>query len=157
MDHDLVEQLFKKYYNDVLLYAMSLTRNASEAEDLVSEAFFKALAAVDDVKNFKAWILKVCRNLFLNKKRKHSKIVELSEDISSECDDVLQQIVKDENYRALYNAIGLLPQNLKEVILLFYFEDMRVEAISLIVGKSESNVKVMLYRGREQIKQILEK
>lgn len=156
MDHDLVEQLFKKYYNDVLLYAMSLTRNASEAEDLVSEAFFKALAAVDDVKNFKAWILKVCRNLFLNKKRKCSKIVELSEDISSES-DVLQQIVKDENYRALYNAIGLLPQNLKEVILLFYFEDMRVEAISLIVGKSESNVKVMLYRGREQIKQILEK
>ena len=136
---------------------MSLTRNSSEAEDLVSEAFFKALAAVDDVKNFKAWILKVCRNLFLNKKRKCSKIVELSEDISSECDDVLQQIVKDENYRALYNAIGLLPQNLKEVILLFYFEDMRVDAISLIVGKSESNVKVMLYRGREQIKQILEK
>lgn len=156
MDHDLVEQLFKKYYNDVLLYAMSLTKNASEAEDLVSEAFFKALAAIDDVKNFKAWILKVCRNLFLNKRRKHSKIVELSEDMSSES-DVLQQIVKDENYRALYNAIGLLPQNLKEVILLFYFEDMRVDAISLIVGKSESNVKVMLYRGREQIKQILEK
>lgn len=157
MDHDLVEQLFKKYYNDVLLYAMSLTRNASEAEDLVSEAFFKALAVADDVKNFKAWILKVCRNLFFNKKRKHSKIVELSEDMSSERDDVLYQIVKDENYRALYNAIGLLPQNLKEVILLFYFEDMRVDAISLIVGKSESNVKVMLYRGREQIKQILEK
>ena len=157
MDHDLVEQLFKKYYNDVLLYAMSLTKNASEAEDLVSEAFFKALATSDDVKNFKAWILKVCRNLFLNKRRKHAKDVELSEDISSERDEVLGQIVKDENYRALYNAIGLLPPNLKEVILLFYFEDMRIDAISSIVGKSESNVKVMLFRGREQIKKILEK
>lgn len=157
MDHDLVEQLFKKYYNDVLLYAMSLTKNASEAEDLVSEAFFKALATSDDVKNFKAWILKVCRNLFLNKRRKHAKDVELSEDISSERDEVLSQIVKDENYRALYNAIGLLPPNLKEVILLFYFEDMRIDAISSIVGKSESNVKVMLFRGREQIKKILEK
>lgn len=157
MDHDLVEQLFKKYYNDVLLYAMSLTKNASEAEDLVSEAFFKALATSDDVKNFKAWILKVCRNLFLNKRRKHAKDVELSEDISSERDEVLSQIVKDENYRALYNAIGLLPPNLKEVILLFYFEDMRIDTISSIVGKSESNVKVMLFRGREQIKKILEK
>lgn len=38
MDHGLVEQLFKKYHNDVLLYAMSLTKNASEAEDLASEA-----------------------------------------------------------------------------------------------------------------------
>ena len=157
MDHDLVGQLFKKYYNDVLLYAMSLTQTASEAEDLVSEAFFKALATSDDVKNFKAWILKVCRNLFLNKIRKYAKGVELSDDISSERDEVLCQIVKDENYRALYNAIGLLPPNLKEVILLFYFEDMRIDAISSIVGKSESNVKVMLFRGREQIKKILEK
>ena len=157
MDHDLVGQLFKKYYNDVLLYAMSLTKNASEAEDLVAEAVFKALATSDDVKNFKAWILKVCRNLFLNKIRKYAKGVELSDDISSERDEVLCQIVKDENYRALYNAIGLLPPNLKEVILLFYFEDMRIDAISSIVGKSESNVKVMLFRGREQIKKILEK
>lgn len=53
MDHDLVGQLFKKYYNDVLLYAMSLTKNASEAEDLVSEAFFKALATSDDVKTLR--------------------------------------------------------------------------------------------------------
>ena len=75
MDHDLVGQLFKKYYNDVLLYAMSLTKNASEAEDLVSEAFFKALVTSDDVKNCKAWILKVCRNLFLNKIRKRRRTV----------------------------------------------------------------------------------
>ena len=34
---------------------------------------------------------------------------------------------------------------------------MRIDAISSIVGKSESNVKVMLFRGREQIKKILEK
>ena len=157
MDHDLVGQLFKKYYNDVLLYAMSLTKNASEAEDLVSEAFFKALATPDDAKNFQAWISQVRRNLFLNTILKYAKGFELSDDISSELDEVLCQIVKDENYRALYNAIGLLPPNLKEVILLFYFEDMRIDAISSIVGKSESNVKVMLFRGREQIKKILEK
>ncbi|MGYP002678634713 len=157
MDHDLVEQLFKKYHNDVLLYAMSLTKNASEAEDLASEAFFKALATADEVKNFKAWILTVCRNLFLNKRRWRSKLTQLPDEISSERDEVLYKIIEDENYRALYNAIGLLPNNLKEIILLFYFEDMKIETISSIVGKSESNVKVMLYRAREQIKKILEK
>ena len=157
MDHGLVEQLFKKYHNDVLLYAMSLTKNASEAEDLASEAIFKALATADEVKNFKAWILTVCRNLFLNKRRWRSKLTQLPDEISSERDEVLYKIIEDENYRALYNAIGLLPNNLKEIILLFYFEDMKIETISSIVGKSESNVKVMLYRAREQIKKILEK
>ena len=158
MNTDLVEQLFSRYYNDALLYAMSLTKNAYEAEDIAQDAFYKALKTADgDIQNFKAWLLTVCRNMFLNSRRKRKRFTALDENIADERDRVLGKIVKDENYRALYNAIGLLPQNLKEVILLFYFEDMRVDAISLIVGKSESNVKVMLYRGREQIKQILEK
>lgn len=93
----------------------------------------------------------------MNKRRWRSKLTQLPDEISSERDEVLYKIIEDENYRALYNAIGLLPNNLKEIILLFYFEDMKIETISSIVGKSESNVKVMLYRAREQIKKILEK
>ncbi len=158
MDSDIVEQLFIKYYNDILLYSMSLTKDASHAEDLAQEAFYKALkSANDSIANFKAWALTVCRNMFLNKKRKYARIVQLDENMSNERDEVLGKIVKDEKYRALYNAIGLLSDNLKEAILLFYFENLKIDEIANIVGKSENNVKVMLFRGREQIKKILEK
>ncbi len=158
MDSDIVEQLFIKYYNDILLYSMSLTKDASRAEDLAQEAFYKALkSANDSIANFKAWALTVCRNMFLNNKRKYARIVQLDENMSNERDEVLGKIVKDEKYRALYNAIGLLADNLKEAILLFYFENFKIDEIANIVGKSENNVKVMLFRGREQIKKILEK
>ncbi len=158
MNTDLVEQLFSRYYNDALLYAMSLTKNAYEAEDIAQDAFYKALKTADgDIQNFKAWLLTVCRNMFLNSRRKRKRLTALDENIADERDRVLGKIVKDENYRSLYRAIELLPDNLKEVILLFYFEELKINEIADMLGKSENNVKVMLYRGREQIKQILEK
>ena len=40
---------------------------------------------------------------------------------------------------------------------LFYFENLKIDEISAMLDKSESNVKVMLFRGREQIRKILEK
>lgn len=121
MNTDLVEQLFSRYYNDALLYAMSLTKNAYEAEDIAQDAFYKALKTADgDIQNFKAWLLTVCRNMFLNSRRKRKRLTALDENITDERDRVLGKIVKDENYRSLYRAIDLLSENLKEVILLFY-------------------------------------
>lgn len=158
MDHDLIQQLFSKYYNDVLLYAMSLAKDVSEAEDLASEAFYRALRTADgEIVNFKAWILAVCRNLYFNHRRKRARLTELSDEIADKRDCVLDKIMQDDNYRALYRAIGLLSDNLKEIIVLFYFEDMKVQTIAQIVQKSENNVKVMLFRGREQLRTILEK
>lgn len=157
MNPDLVAQLFSTYYNDALLYAMSFTKDVSQAEDIAQDAFYKALKSADDsISNFKAWLLCVCRNMFFNSRRKAARLTVLDDDLADERDEVLGKIIKDENYRSLYHAIGLLPDNLKEVIVLFYFQDMRVSEIANIVGKSENNVKVMLFRGREQIKKILE-
>ncbi len=156
MDSDVIEQLFIKYYNDVLLYSMSLTKDVASAEDLAQDAFYKALKSADDsISNFKAWALTVCRNMFLNKRRKYGKIVEHDDNLSDERDEVLTKIVRDEKYRALYNAINLLSENLREVILLFYFENLKISEIATMLSKSENNVKVLLYRGREQIKLIL--
>lgn len=48
MNPDLVAQLFSTYYNDALLYAMSFTKDVSQAEDIAQDAFYKALKSADD-------------------------------------------------------------------------------------------------------------
>lgn len=48
MKNDLIDELFKKYYNEAVLYTMSICRDEVLAEDIVSEAFFKALASADE-------------------------------------------------------------------------------------------------------------
>ena len=67
MKSDIVDQLFSQYYNEALLYSISLCKNRTVAEDIVSNAFFKALSTADDsIRDFKPWLLTVCRNEFIS-------------------------------------------------------------------------------------------
>lgn len=159
LKNDLIDGLFKKYYNEAVLYTMSICRNEALAEDIVSEAFFKALSSADEsIRNFKPWLLAVCRNEFLMYCRTRSRMAddEISEEAAVQEDDTLNRIIRQEEYRALYKAISLLPENLKEPVILFYFNGLSVKEIAAVVGKSEANVKVLLHRAREALRKNME-
>ena len=156
MKHDVIEELFSKYYNNALLYMLSLTKNLPLSEEIVSDAFYTALKTADgEVQNFKAWLLKVCRNLYLNSRRKTRRLDELDENLADKGESALESIIRKEEYRALYRAISLLNDSYKEVITLFYFEDLSIKDIALVTGKSEAVVKVNLFRAREALKKNL--
>ncbi len=154
---DALEALYIAYYNDVLLYALSISRNRAVAEDLAAEAFYKALISADEhIKDFKPWLMAVCRNVYMTWLRKQSRYTELYDDLPDGEESTLDKIIRDEEYRALYRAVSLLPREQNEVILLFYFEDLPVRSIAVITGKSETYVKVLLYRARENLRKLLE-
>ncbi len=157
MKNDVVENLFKQYYNSALLYTLSLAKNKQVAEDIVSTAFFKALKTSDDkIINFKPWLMRVCRNTYYDYYKRQKRHDKLSEDLVDESEQAVDQIIRDERIQALYRALELLPEGQREVVVLFYFENIRIVDIAPIVGKSLDNVKVMLYRARENLKKILE-
>ena len=159
MKSDIIDQLFSQYYNEALLYTISLCRNRTIAEDVVSNAFFKALTLADDsIRDFKPWLLTVCRNEFISVCRKNSRFTgeEIPEDLADDREEVIEGIIRREEYRALYRAIGLLPDAQKEVVTLFYFSELPVKSISEITGKSETNIKVLLCRARDKLRTILE-
>lgn len=158
MKSDVIGELFVRYYNDALLYALSLTRNKSLAEDVVSTAFYKALRGGDgEIKNFKPWLIRVCRNVSFDILKRRKRITELPDNVIDESETAVEQIIRDESYKALYKAIELLPETQKETVLLFYFEEISIKDVALVTGKTEDNVKVLLYRARENLKKIMEK
>ena len=158
MKHDIIEELFKKYYNDALLYTLSLTKNYPLAEEIVSDTFFIALKTSDEeILNFKSWLLKVCRNLYLNSLRKSKRHQIYDDNVISESEHIIDNLIRDDEYKALHHAISLLGDLQKEILTLFYFEDMSVKEISIITKKSEEVVKVTLFRAREALKKILTK
>ena len=159
MKSDIIDQLFSQYYNEALLYTISLCRNRTIAEDVVSNAFFKALTLADDsIRDFKPWLLTVCRNEFISVCRKNSRFTgeEIPEDLADDREEVIEGIIRREEYRSLYRAIGLLPDAQKEVVTLFYFSGLPVKSISEITGKSETTIKVLLCRARDKLRTILE-
>ena len=159
MSPDIIDQLFSQYYNDALLYSVSLCRNRTVAEDIVSNAFFKALGMSDDsIREFKPWLLAVCRNEFISICRKNSRFTgeEIPENIADDREEVIESIIRKEEYRSLYHAIDLLPELQREVVMLFYFSGLPIKSISEVIGKSETNTKVLLYRAREKLRKIME-
>jgi len=141
----------------LLLYTLSLCRNVHLAEDIVSTAFFRALQSADDsVEDFKAWLYAVCRNEYFSHCRRKKRMAQALATDTADEEDVLEGILRDESYRALYRAISLLNAERKEAILLYYFADQPIRAIAQILQKSEGSVKVLLHRAREELKKILE-
>lgn len=159
MKPDIIDQLFSQHYNEALLYTISLCRNRTVAEDIVSSAFFKALTLADDsIHNFKPWLLTVCRNEFISICRKNSRLTgeDIPEDLADDREEVVESIIRREEYRSLYRAIGLLPDTQREAVMLFYFSGLPIKSISDVTGKSETNTKVLLCRAREKLRKIME-
>ena len=89
------ENLFRKYYNEALLYVFSFCHNRALAEDLVQEAYMRAIRSIDEEKDgFKFWLFKVCRNLYFDTLRKNKKVEAITSDMPSNeslVDDVIQR------------------------------------------------------------------
>ena len=158
MKRDIIDELFRKYYSEALLYVMALCRNKTAAEDVVSAAFFRALESADDsICDFRPWLLAVCRNEYFSQLRRTSREGgELSEETAAENEQLIDRIIRQEQYRALYRAIGQLKESQKEAVTLFYFSGLSVRETAQIMGMSETNTRVTLCRAREALKKSME-
>ncbi|MEE0841731.1 MAG: sigma-70 family RNA polymerase sigma factor [Christensenellales bacterium] len=157
MKNEAIERLFKKYYNEAKLYVAALCHDEALAEDIVSESFYKAFTRIDEEKeSFKFWLLKVCRNAYFDYLKKNRRLSAVHDNMAADTADIAEKVIEDEEYRALYRAIALLKDNYREVILLYYFDELSVSEIAGITEQSVQNVKVLMYRARMKLKEILE-
>ena len=71
MDHDVLEELYRRHYSAAMLYCVSLCGDEHMEQDFVSDAFVKAcLSLPNDVPSFQYWLLRVCKNLWIDYLRK---------------------------------------------------------------------------------------
>ena len=129
-----------------------------EAEDIAQDAMIKAYIASDrfvERYKFSTWLFKIAYNTFLDHKRlAKNRETDLEEAAqlagSHNADDAFA-------YQDLYEAIGTLPLKEKSAILLFYVSGYSVKEISDITSCSQFAVKQQLSRGRDKLRQILER
>lgn len=129
-----------------------------EAEDIAQDAMIKAYIASDrfvERYKFSTWLFKIAYNTFLDHKR-------LAKNRETDL-EAAAQVAGSQNaddafaYQDLYKAIGTLPLKEKSAILLFYVSGYSVKEISDITSCSQFAVKQQLSRGRDKLRQILER
>lgn len=156
MENDELIQYYRQHYRSLFLFALSLTKNKEDAEDLVANAFLKAILCFEKG-NFKAWIYTVIRNEFLNlyKNKKHFlNGTEFEMNWIESPENILRDYIKQEEKRWLYNQIYLLPDRERQVMILSSFHEVSDEEISQILKISVSNVRVIKHRTKKKLIQL---
>jgi RNA polymerase sigma-70 factor, ECF subfamily len=160
MDSDAIAKLYTAYSRQVYLYILSLCGNNHMAEDIMQEAFVKAMLSLECSQgNVQGWLFRVCRNLWIDslRKSKHFSPVELdklyAEDPSS---DVLQSIIQTEESRRMYKTIISMRHSFREVLILYYYLELPQNKISEVLNISNGAVRTLLYRARKELKTLME-
>jgi RNA polymerase sigma-70 factor (ECF subfamily) len=171
----LKQQEFQKeavtHINSLYNYALHLTMNPDDAEDLVQETYLKAYKFFDSFErgtNCKAWLFKILKNNYINKFRKNSRepgkvdydlikdfyhtIKDVQSDTTEAESDFFHSLLHDEVYQALQG----LPDEFREVIQLCDIEGFTYEEIANMVESPIGTVRSRLYRGRKLLRGKLE-
>lgn len=158
MEQEILEALYRRHYGAVLLYCITLCGDEQLAQDIVSDAFVKAyLSLPDDVPSFQYWLLRVCKNLWIDHLRKQ-KYRTSSEPPERLADPVTPETayIRDQEHRALWNAIHSLPLRDRELVMLHYFSALPLTEIAPLLGISHAAARQRLSRLRQTLKQRLE-
>lgn len=159
---DLIQRYEQKLYN----FAYRMCGHASDAEDVVQDAFINVYKYLDDFRRetkFKNWLYRILTSACIKKRRqsKYAPDRELSLDEFLPADEAgveqavppwaslpLDQILNEELGRIIRQAILALPEKYRVVVVLRDMEGFSTEETAQILNLSPSNVKVRLHRGR---------
>lgn len=148
-------------------YALALTRNSSDAEDLVQETYARAIPAFGRLRgdsNIKSWLFTILRNIWLNQVRQPRLALQMAgADIDQFPVDVSSGSFKDPHavlvskidQEQVRQAIQQLPVEAREIILLREFEELSYQEISKILGCPLGTVMSRLGRARSKLRALL--
>ncbi len=146
-----------KKNNKEYLYKMAFlyVKDEQDALEVIHETVYRAFLNIEKLKKakfFNTWITRILINVsidFLKKKGKNEMLDESTPIRKERCE------ISTEEKLDLYNAIDLLNDNYKTVIIMMYFNDMKIKDISKVMEIPENTVKTYLRRAKQALGEIL--
>ena len=150
----LSEQIIKNR-DSMYRFALSIMKNHDDACDAVSEAILHAYVNIGSLcfgEKFRSWVMTILYNVCMNMLRSRVPYSDFDAEEkmyipSSEADITVKS--------TLWDAVCALPSNYRSIVVLFYYDNLRIKEISNITGLSLDNVKKRLSRAREMLRKSL--
>ena len=154
--------VYEKLFPIIYRVSLRVTGDRDVAEDLCHDAFIKLMERSDllaDVEQSKYWLIRVVKNLSLNYEKRrnreraaYSKYSRLS---SPTAESSESRMISEQTRTDVQNALDSLPYNLRAPLVFREYGDLSYKEIGAILGISESNVKVRIFRARERLGKVL--
>jgi RNA polymerase sigma-70 factor (ECF subfamily) len=169
-DPEVFGKLYDQYYFRIFNYVLRRVANIEIAQDITSEAFFKALKNLGQFhwRNvpFSSWLYRIATNqitdYFRGGKQEMFSLEEIPDSITPSnpsIDEVIEaedELRRHEDFLLLHENISKLPIKYQDVITLRFFESKQIKEIGEILGKREGTIKSLLHRGLKKLKKLME-
>lgn len=158
------EDIFDRYSKDIFRYIYFRVSSYEAAEDLTSEVFikfWKKFLVAADIQNARALLYTIAHGVVVDEYRKKAHMATVSveavdpaffarEDGTEESIDAKAEIDR------LYTTIVTLKTEYKDILLLYYIEEVEVPDIARILNKKEGTIRVLIHRALEALKKAYE-
>ena len=167
------EQLVAKYWQQLNSFIQRRTSNQQDAEDIVQEAFVHAYYALEryplqQIRTLQArpWLYKITWNVYRNYMSRTKPPLALSlddheGDLLLELDDEYEErpdaiFERGERRRELESLVNELPEQYREVINLYYFDELSQQEIADLLNRPVGTIKTHVYRGLRMLRKALQ-
>lgn len=159
-----VEKLFNTYKKQMVMYALSILKNESDAEDAVQNTFIKIISnnwkTVSKINNeidIKNYLLKATKNSCVDILRRNKRQVVLSDFIENQNIDIpddndfVEFICSNLNYKELVAIIESLDRSYSEALYYHFVLELTIGETAKILNQKLSTTKMQLVRGKKQL------
>lgn len=159
------------FRNDVLplkdaLYrlALRITLSHEEAQDIVQDTLIKVWdkrESWNEIESIEAFSITICRNLALDRIKKHDNLNDSLEERQTESPDTsstpFEDTLQQDRIELVRNLVNALPEKQRSCMQLRDFEGKPYKEIAKILGITEEQVKVNIFRARQTVKERFQK
>ena len=151
-------ELYRQHAPDVFRFALYLSGDRTEAEDITAETFVRAWTSPEPIRmaTVKGYLFTIARNLFLKSLRRRSRHVELSEALADPRPGPQALAERDSELSAALAALQKLPEIDRAALLMRAQDEMPYDEIARALGISLAAVKVKIHRARLSLARLRE-
>lgn len=160
----LIDELMERYGQDILRLVYSYVNNSQMAEDLTQDIFvkcYKSLHTYSGKSKLRTWLWRIainhCKDYLKSWYNRNVLVTEEEPTNYRTAKEMIEDaVIQKEEDDQLIAAIMTLPIKYREVIYLFYYEELLIKEIAVLTEVSANTVKTRLRRAKELLKERLE-
>src|SRR5437868_11303370 len=154
-------ELYDRYAAQIYRFVRARIRDDGLAEDITAEVFLSALRHIkgyqDQGRPFSCWLYRIAVNAVASHYRSQRSALSLDDQLGliSPLPDPLDEVVDRERLRTVWQAVDGLPVQQRAAMILKFSEDMTMEEIGAVLGKSPAAAKLLIYRAMQRLRREL--
>jgi len=155
--------IINRYKNKAFSMLKRMLKNEFESEEVLQDCFLKAYNSLNAFKGeakFSTWFYRIVYNTALTrlssqKRKTETEMISVEDHFDLESEYGSDEIERKDVNQLIQDTIHKLPERYSAIITMFYLSEMSIEEISEVTGMSISNVKVMLHRSRNSLRDLI--